>query len=343
MIATGGQADKYGNRFEGRWTTYCLAELLRGQVERIDLEPPGDAGEGVEFVLRRGGTLEHHQVKSGRSGGWTIQRLSREGVLGHFESKLKADPDCRCVLVTEALADDLHGLTERARESSSVQDFESRLNNELKRAWQQVKDAWPDLTADEAVVALARVYDTQWSEEALKTVLAVELAALVQGSAETTLSVLAQYALDRLSGSVIASDVWAHLDGLGIRPTNWAHDASVVQALNDTVTRYLRPHQEEAILGTAIPRTEADEICDLLIGETPGVVLITGEGGIGKSGVATQVVEALVRDGYPVVPLRSDLLEPTQLPRAVGAQIGLPGSPAAVLSVVAAERRSILV
>src|SRR5207302_10006840 len=49
------------------------------------------------------------------------------------------------------------------------------------------------------------------------------------------------------------------------------------------------------------------------------------------------------RDGYPVVPLRSDLLEPTQLPRAVGAQIGLPGSPAAVLGVVAAERRSILV
>ena len=28
---------------------------------------------------------------------------------------------------------------------------------------------YPDLTADEAVAALARVYDTQWSEEALKT------------------------------------------------------------------------------------------------------------------------------------------------------------------------------
>ncbi len=344
MVATGGQADKYGNRFEGRWTTHCLAELLRGDAERIDLEPPGDAGEGVEFVLRRDGRVEHHQVKSGRSGGqWTIQRLTREGVLGHFEAKLKADTDCTCVLVTEAPADALHGLTQAARSSSSVQDFESRLNEDLRIAWQQIKAAWPNLTPDEAVAALARVHDIQWSEEALRTLLTVELEALVEGPADASLAVLAQYALDRLSGSVIAPDVWAHLDGVGIGPTDWGHDASVAQALNDAVDRYLRPHRKEAILGTAIPRTEADEVRRLLTSETPGVVLVTGEGGIGKSSAAAQVVEALLGEGIPVLPLRADLLAPTMLPRVVGEQLGLPGSPPAVLGAISPGRRSVLV
>lgn len=344
LVATGGQADKYGNRFEGRWTTHCLADVLRGAVERIDLEPPGDAGEGVEFVLYRGGRVEHHQVKSGRSGGqWTVQRLAREGVLRHFESKLTADTGCSCVLVTEAPADALHGLTQAARSSSSVQDFESRLNEDLRIAWQQIKVAWPSLTPDEAAAALARVHDIQWSEEALRTLLTVELEALLEGPADMSIAVLAQYALDRLSGSVIALDVWAHLDGLGIGPTDWAHDASVAQAVNDAVDRYLRPHREEAILGATIPRAEVDEVHRLLTIDIPGVVLVTGEGGIGKSAVAAQVVEALVSEGLPVLPLRADLLAPTMLPRGVGDQLGLPGSPPAVLGGISADRRSVLV
>jgi hypothetical protein len=283
-------------------------------------------------------------VKSGRSGGqWTIQRLAREGILAHFESKLKADTDCTCVLVTEAPADALHGLTQAARSSSSLLDFESRLNEAQQIALHQVKAAWPNLTPDEVVAALARVHDVQWREEALRTLLTVELEALVEGPAEASLAVLAQYALDRLSGSVIAPDVWAHLNVLGMGPTDWAHDASVAQAVTDAVDRYLRPHREEAILGIAIPRAEADEVHRLLTRETACVVLVTGEGGIGKSAVAAQVVEALVGEGLPVLPLRVDLLAPTMLPRVVGEQLGFPGSPPAVLGAISPGRRSVLV
>ena len=34
---------------------HCFAELLRERAERIDLEPPGDAGEAVEFIVWRDG------------------------------------------------------------------------------------------------------------------------------------------------------------------------------------------------------------------------------------------------------------------------------------------------
>ena len=344
MTRAGGPADKYGNRFEGRWTIHCLTELLRGVAEKIVLEPPGEAGEGVEFVLWRDGKAEHHQVKGGRSRGqWTIQRLSREGVLENFKSKLRGDPKCVCILVTESPADELHELTVRARESSSGRDLADRLSDPLMRALQRLQAAWPGLTADELVAALARVRNVQWSEEALKTLLSTELEGLIQGSPGATLSVIAQFALDRLSGTVIAGDLWTHLKGEGLRPVNWLQDTSVAQALSDAAQRYLRPHRDEAILGSAIPRAEASEVLQLLSGETPRVVLVTGKGGIGKSGLAAQVVETLLRDGYPVLPLRSDLLKPTQLPEDVGKQVGLPGSPVSVLGVLAAGRRSVLV
>lgn len=340
----GGPADKYGNRFEGRWTVHCIVELLRERIGALELEPPGEAGVGVEFVAQRGGNLEHHQVKSGRSRGqWTIHRLSGEGVLENVRAKLTADPNSTFVLVTEAPADELHILCTRARESSSLDDFESRLGADLQAAWHRLKAAWPELAPHECLGLLTRIWDIQWSEEALRTLLTTELESLIHASPDTTCSVLAQFALDRLSGRLIADDVWTHLEAQDLRPTNWAQDSTVAQAVREARDRYLRPYRDEAIQGIPIPRQETGAAIDLLLSKYPGVVLITGPGGIGKSGVAAQVVEALVESEHPALPLRADLLEPTQLPRAIGEQIGLPASPAAVLGALSVGRRSVLV
>lgn len=340
----GGAADKYGNRFEGGWTIHCIVELLRERTEALELEPPGEAGVGVEFVVHRGDEREHHQVKSGRSHGqWTINRLSAEGVLEDIRRKLTGDPGCTFVLITEAPADQVHLLCARAKESSSLADFESRLSQELTTAWQRLTAIWDGLTADESRVLLTRVRDIQWNEEALRTLLTTELESLIQGPPDTTGPVLIQYALDRLSGKVIASDVWTHLRSKGFGPTDWARDASVAEAVRAATDRYLRPHREEAILGSPIPRDETQAVLELLLEEEPKVVLVTGRGGIGKSGVTAQVVESLTKDGYLALPLRCDLLEPTQLPRQVGEQLGLPGSPPAVLGALSPGRRSLLV
>lgn len=340
----GGAADKYGNRFEGRWTIHCIVELLRERTEALELEPPGEAGVGVEFILHRRAEREHHQVKSGRSHGqWTINRLSAEGVLQNIQRKLTGDPGSTFVLITEAPADQLQLLCTRAKESSSLADFESRLSQELTTPWQRLIAVWEGLTADESRLLLARVRNIQWNEEALRTLLTTELESLIQGPPDTTGPVLVQYAHDRLSGKMIGSDVWTHLRSKGFRPTDWARDNSVAQAVRGATDRYLLPHREEAILGSPIPRQETQEVLELLLDDAPNVVLVTGKGGIGKSGVTAQVIESVTKGGYLALPLRCDLLEPTQLPREVGTQLGLPGSPSAVLSALSPGRRSLLV
>ena len=49
----GGDTDKFGNRYEGRWTVRQLLEVLVGKAEAITVEPLGEIGAGVEFTLER--------------------------------------------------------------------------------------------------------------------------------------------------------------------------------------------------------------------------------------------------------------------------------------------------
>ena len=79
----GGEADKIGNLYEGAWTTGQLLRVLSGQVDWVRVEPLGDLGRGVEFLLqRRDGGIEAHQVKRqhGNANEWSIAALKRLGV-----------------------------------------------------------------------------------------------------------------------------------------------------------------------------------------------------------------------------------------------------------------------
>ena len=60
MPLPGGAADKLGNRYEDQWTLHCLTEMLSEQATSIWLEPPGDEGDGAEFILHRDEVAEHH-------------------------------------------------------------------------------------------------------------------------------------------------------------------------------------------------------------------------------------------------------------------------------------------
>src|SRR4051794_20902968 len=60
----GGEADKFGNRYEGRWTVGKLLEVLAGRAQSFVLEQRGEGGAGVEFtVVRNHGGEEGHQLK----------------------------------------------------------------------------------------------------------------------------------------------------------------------------------------------------------------------------------------------------------------------------------------
>ena len=97
MPLPGGAADKLGNRYELLWTISCMAEVLRGGAKTIRLEPPGEAGRGIEFVLTKVSHQEFHQVKRQQAGKerWTIADLA--SVLTAFRGHLAREPEAICV------------------------------------------------------------------------------------------------------------------------------------------------------------------------------------------------------------------------------------------------------
>ena len=98
------------------------------------------------------------------------------------------------------------------------------------------------------------------------------------------------------------------------------------------------------IVGEEILREEVETVLDILtLADRTHGVLLTGEAGVGKSGVILQVVESLQEQGLPLITFRVDRLESTVLPSDVGHQLGLRDSPANVLAAVAQGRDCVLV
>ena len=136
-------------------------------------------------------------------------------------------------------------------------------------------------------------------------------------------------ASERVHHELTAFDIWDHLESRGFRRRHWNNDPHVLSAVEEANDRYLSLLRGQAIDGTFLPRLETQTVQGRLkeSGGKDGV-LVTGEAGIGKSGVMLQVIEELLEAGVPALAFRADRLEPTQLPDDIGKQIGLPGSPA---------------
>ena len=183
---------------------------------------------------------------------------------------------------------------------------------------------------------MKRVHTRTIDESFLLTVIESRASTLVDGDAATVVDVLAEMAMEKVHHELTAHDIWVHLESRGFGRRQWHKDPHVLEAVREANQRYLNFLREQAIDRTVLPRQETRKVHDLLeeSSEKAGV-LLTGEAGIGKSGVMLQVVEELLGAGTPVVALRADRLEFTQLPEKIGEQIGLPGSPADVLTAVA--------
>ena len=191
---------------------------------------------------------------------------------------------------------------------------------------------------------LKRVHIRTIDETSLITMIESRALTLVDADAAPVVDILIQMASDEVHHELIALDIWNHLESKGFSRRHWDKDPHILRAVEEANRRYLGPLLDQAIGRTVLPRQEVQKVHGRLE-ESSGKagVLVTGEAGIGKSGVMLQVVEELLDAGTPVVALRADRLEPTQLPDNAGQQVGLPGSPANVLAAVALGRYGVLV
>jgi hypothetical protein len=346
MSLPGGPADKIGNRYEEAWTVYAMAQVMDEQFTMIRLEPPGVAG--MEFWIQRADRLEYHQVKRERSVGasWSLADLHREKVLLHFWQKL-ADGSAYCVFVSEYPAHELKHLAARAQNAVDWCEFQREFLKAEKKAenFDRLCNYWDDCPPEKAYEALKRIIVRSKEEQDLREAVVMVLRSLVDGPPTHVYTALVQLAKDNIHGQFTAHNIWHHLESpqQGFHRRRWANDLHVLARVKGANDAYLLSQDMATIAGNIIKRDETQGIVQQLTApESENHTLITGEAGSGKSCTFQQVVEALLEQGTPVLALRLDLLEPTLLPRDIGQQHDLPGSPVTVLGDVAQGQRCVL-
>jgi hypothetical protein len=346
MPLPGGASDKFGNRYEGRWTTVCMAEVLNETACSIRLEPHDV--EGVEFWLRRNDKLEFHQVKrqTSSSGYWTLSKLRNEQVLQNFYDRLRADEKNICLFISTQDVYILTEMVDRARRAISFDEFNQEFLNTDKysKAFDDICQIWNNCPKKEAFELLKRIYLRNMDEDTLKNIIVINsIKPIIEGDPPTIADVLAQFALDETNKELNAIDIWRHLEERDFRRSKWNKDPLILSAVENCTDRSLPRHTQATISGKVIPRDETHIILDKFKSlEGKQAILILGDAGVGKSGVLLQVVESLRKQGKPLLAFRVDRLKSTLLPDDVGKQLGLPASPAIVLKAIADGRECLL-
>lgn len=364
MPLPGGPSDKYGNRFEGKWTVYCIAQVMAEEAESIRVEPVGPDGEGCEFMLNKAGLIEYHQVKRqhARPGSWSMTELAGNGVLRHAFIKTR-DPNCRFVFVSSTSTGTLATLVDDARRAESLTEFrEHFLKGEKAKAWADICREWHDLIQEEADKGrtdstedlesvhsriafehMRRIQIRTSDEDTLREMVETKLRTLVRSAPASVRHALCDMALDRIHATLYADAVWSFLGGQGHSRVDYSRDTSVLAKLEELNARY-----ESMIKGVGsgitIAREEVPTVLDILRGDGRKTsALVSGEAGVGKTCVLGQAIHQLRSEGIPHLYFRVDRLEPTDLPSNVAEQLGLPSTPAEVLAGVARGRPCVLI
>ncbi|MGH3873108.1 MAG: hypothetical protein ACRDSR_16645 [Pseudonocardiaceae bacterium] len=331
----GGAADKLGNRYEGWWTLYRLADVLLGRASRLRLEPPGSQGVGVEFwVDERSGRWCEQVKDASAKGSWSLRRLTSEGVLPSLTSHLAAGHYVRLVLSTPA--PDLVNLSDRARATDTFDEYCEILTENQRPGFERLATTW-DITKTMAWTYLKRVRVEHHPPENLRRLVYLTYERLVQGDPEVVVNELRSWLDDMLHQTLTAPMVWAHLSKKGFARRLLAGDPATVDALTATVERHHRRIDAARPAMEAVVQPHVIQLVERLSApDARQVVVLHGRAGAGKSTIAADALQILTTRGWFAGVVRMDAANPgTQTAAALGRSFELPGSPAVLLDGVA--------
>ena len=346
MPLPGGPSDKAGNRYEYLWTVRCMMRVLRSEADSIHLEPAGDEGKGIEFTVYSSSRPEHHQVKRQLTGEgvWSLSELDSRGVLSNFYQKLQ-DPNSSCVFTSSHAAHPLDELEQRAKDSSSWEDFEGKFisSNGWAHNFSQLHDRWDSSSKEDTYNRLKRVNVTTIDEDELRESIESGLEALVAGNPSNILSVLLDFASIQVHQVLTAAKIWGFLRSREFARQQWSHEQSVADSISELNQTYLSGIQPVGIGGEVVPRAEVDLILDSFDDPSARTVMVSGRAGVGKTAVISQTLQRIQDRDWPMLALRVDRLEPSPTPSELGSSLGLPASPVSVLAAIADGRDCLLV
>jgi hypothetical protein len=342
VALTGGVADKFGNRYEGRWTVACLANVLDDRWTSIALEP--EDGFKIEFTgIRADGSAEHHQAKRQAPGdrSWSLALLDREGLL---DAMVKwTEPGHEFVFVNGSpVGGGLRGLAEHARLASSFAGFKAGLGEGLESQFAALCKRLKGATDERAWLALARTQFRQMDETGVTELAVARLGYLVDGDPLVVTRLLADYALESVRQQVSATALWRFLEKAGVHRRDWGTDPSVRAAVDNRRERFVRERESSRILGRLFPRAASTELAEMLLGGEHRRVILSAPAGMGKSIAVRDAVELAARKVL-VLPFALDHVPAAVEAERLGHALGLPGSPSLVLAHLAGGEQAILV
>lgn len=348
----GGPAEKAGATYEALWGVRAMLEILHGNAERIRIEEP--RVDGAEFWIERNAGREYWQVKRQllKQATWSLTALAGEGVLDFFIVQLRAGH--RCVFASITDAPELRTLAERARDAANAAQNRENVVEEfissflVEKKWQEqfgeLRRHWGNTGEGEAFDLLRGIEVRSSDDYTLSQDLSYALQVMFDAPGMTTLDCLRMFYQDSVHQILTAETIRAHLEGRGIRARAFALGESALNALRAVTETYISGQRAKLIRRQLISRTAAGNIIAKILDARFGQdILLTGVAGSGKSGCLLEIVEGLVGKDVPVLAFRLDRMLPVQTTTALGADMGLPESPALVLARAFPGRKVALV
>jgi len=339
----GGEADKFGNRYEGRWTVRHLLYVLLGRVDSVTVEEAGDIGRGAEFIVRYSHRVEAHQVKRqvGNANEWSLSALKSADILSAARKHVTDDRAFHFLSIVPART--LDELSDRARGSASVQSF---LDNSLTRELQpdftylsgpdvfgSVENAWKTL----------RGIEIRWPDERDLRDINSALAGLLLEGAEPPLAAVAlgDLAVNNLNVPLDAVVIERELQYYGLRRARLLGSQTLVNDVHSALNRWKDSVVRE-LLEPVITREETARTWGKLR-DNSQTVFVVGDAGGGKSAVIYESAREAETAGWKTLALRLDRLEPFASPVELGQRCGLGVSPVSALAAVSSDRPCLLV
>jgi hypothetical protein len=341
LALTGGVADKFGNRYEGRWTVACMAGVLDDRWTSITLEPYD--GFKIEFTgVCSDGSEQHHQAKrrAPGEGSWSLAALDREGLLAGMLRWTETGHQFHLVSGSP-IGGGLLGLADMAQLAPSFDAFKGGLSDDRGSEFAALCGRLRDVTEERTWQALARTRFRQTDETTATELASRGLSYVVDGDPLPTTRLLADYALESVGQRLTATTLWRFLEASGRHRRAWGRDPAIRVLVESRRERFVRERESARIAGHLFDRAVAAEVAELLRAGTKRVVL-SATAGMGKSIAVREAVELLAHDVL-VLPFGLDHLPAAVEAQRLGESLGLPGSPALVLAHLSAGERAVLV
>jgi len=367
MPLPGGEADKIGNRYEKRWTTRKIIDILKEDAIKMFIEPLGEDEKKAEFWIEyKNGKREYHQVKRQRASkdNWTISSL-KEVLLAAYDHLIK-DENFYFVFISQTPCGVMREIGDRIASSNSVLEFFNYFftNNELKDGVIKLANIWdikiPEkLFKDEGINIseeisnngneykklyniLKRIDFRTEDTTSLKENNEALMKNLVTGN--DSVNAIFSFIDDHIHKKIVVSDVWKYLNEKGYQRINYSGDNRVANKIETLQSKFENSIKNNLINNTLIYRKEAKKIMDIFAEKDDNLILLNGKAGSGKSSVLFQFVKILEEKGISYLPLRLD----RQLPdynssEKFGESLDLPNSPEITINNFTGNDTSVLI